>query len=57
MLCAYKTHKHPKVKAWLEDHPARFHPHFTPTSASWLNPIVTRVLDLHPRPTVGWLSG
>jgi len=29
-------HKHPKVKAWLEDHP-RFHLHFTPTSASWLN--------------------
>ena len=32
----YATHKHPKVKAWLEKHP-RFHIHFTPTSASWLN--------------------
>jgi transposase len=32
----YGTHKHPKVRAWLEDHP-RFHLHFTPTSASWLN--------------------
>ena len=32
----YATHKHPKVKAWLEKHP-RFHLHFTPTSASWLN--------------------
>lgn len=32
----YATHKHPKVKAWLEKHP-RFHMHFTPTSASWLN--------------------
>ena len=32
----YGTHKHPRVKAWLEDHP-RFHLHFTPTSASWLN--------------------
>jgi transposase len=32
----YATHKHPKVIAWLENHP-RFHVHFTPTSASWLN--------------------
>jgi len=32
----YATHKHLKVKAWLEMHP-RFHIHFTPTSASWLN--------------------
>ena len=32
----YGTHKHPKVKAWLAKHP-RFHLHFTPTSASWLN--------------------
>jgi len=32
----YATHKHPKVMAWLERHP-RFHLHFTPTSASWLN--------------------
>jgi transposase len=32
----YGTHTHPKVKAWLEKHP-RFHLHFTPTSASWLN--------------------
>ena len=32
----YATHKHPKVKAWLTRHP-RFHMHFTPTSASWLN--------------------
>ena len=32
----YATHKHPKVKAWLKKHP-RFHVHFTPTSASWLN--------------------
>lgn len=32
----YATHKHPKVRAWLEKHP-RFHMHFTPTSASWLN--------------------
>jgi len=34
----YATHKHDKVKAWLKRHP-RFHMHFTPTSASWLNQI------------------
>ena len=32
----YATHKTPAVKRWLEAHP-RFHLHFTPTSASWLN--------------------
>ena len=32
----YATHKHPKVKAWLEANP-RIHIHFTPTSGSWLN--------------------
>ncbi len=32
----YATHKHPNVEAWLARHP-RFHMHFTPTSASWLN--------------------
>ncbi|MDE2150421.1 MAG: IS630 family transposase [Gammaproteobacteria bacterium] len=32
----YATHKHPKVIEWLDRHP-RFHVHFTPTSASWLN--------------------
>jgi transposase len=32
----YATHKHPEVLAWLAKHP-RFHMHFTPTSASWLN--------------------
>lgn len=32
----YGTHKHPKVQQWLARHP-RFHLHFTPTSASWLN--------------------
>jgi transposase len=32
----YATHKHPKVKRWLERHP-RFHMHYTPTSSSWLN--------------------
>ena len=32
----YATHKHPSVNAWLEKNP-RFHMHFTPTSASWVN--------------------
>lgn len=32
----YGTHKHAKVRAWLEKHP-RFHVHFIPTSSSWLN--------------------
>ena len=32
----YATHKQPNVKAWLEKH-SRFHLHFTPTSASWVN--------------------
>jgi transposase len=36
VLDNYGTHKHPKVKAWLERHP-RFVPHFIPTSSSWLN--------------------
>jgi len=32
----YGTHKTPEVKKWMKKHP-RFHFHFTPTSASWLN--------------------
>ena len=32
----YATHKTPEVKTWLAKNP-RFHLHFTPTSASWLN--------------------
>ena len=34
----YGTHKTPAVKAWFARHP-RFHVHFTPTSASWLNQV------------------
>ena len=34
----YATHKHPKVRAWLERHP-RWVFHFTPTSASWINAV------------------
>ena len=36
ILDNYGTHKTPSVKAWFARHP-RFHLHFTPTSASWLN--------------------
>lgn len=32
----YSTHKTAEVRAWLDRRP-RFHIHFTPTSASWLN--------------------
>jgi len=34
----YGTHKTPRVRAWFARHP-RFHPHFTPTSASWINQV------------------
>ncbi|SRR5713101_3832109 len=34
----YATHKHPKIKRWLAAHP-RWHVHYTPTYASWLNQI------------------
>jgi len=34
----YATHKHPRVKAWIARHP-RFHIHYTPTYASWLNQV------------------
>lgn len=44
----YATHKHPKVKAWFEKHP-RFHVHFTPTSASWLNMVERFFRDLSER--------
>ncbi len=36
VLDNYGTHKHPRVKAWLQRHP-RFVTHFIPTSSSWLN--------------------
>ena len=41
----YATHKHPKVERWLKRH-KRFHVHFTPTSASWLNMIERFFRDL-----------
>ena len=36
ILDNYGTHTHPRVQRWLARRP-RFHLHFTPTSASWLN--------------------
>jgi transposase len=45
ILDNYATHKHPKVKAWISKHP-RFHLHFTPTSASWLNMVERFFRDL-----------
>ncbi len=41
----YATHNHPNVQAWLARHP-RFHVHFTPTSASWLNMVERFFRDL-----------
>ena len=38
ILDNYGTHKHPKVRQWLADHP-RWVFHFTPTSASWINAV------------------
>lgn len=38
VLDNYATHKAPPVRAWLARHP-RYHLHFTPTSASWLNQV------------------
>jgi transposase len=41
----YSTHKHQKVRRWLERHP-RFLLHFTPTSASWMNMVERFFRDL-----------
>ena len=41
----YSTHKHEKVQEWLARH-RRFHMHFTPTSASWLNMVERFFRDL-----------
>jgi transposase len=41
VLDNYATHKHPKLKEWLAKNP-RVMLHFTPTSCSWLNRLLTR---------------
>lgn len=45
VLDNYGTHKHPKVKSWFAAHP-RYHLHFTPTGASWLNQIERWFADI-----------
>jgi transposase len=45
ILDNYATHKHPKVRRWLQQRP-RFHLHFTPTSSSWLNLVERFFRDL-----------
>jgi transposase len=45
ILDNYATHKHPKVMRWMAARP-RFHLHFTPTSASWLNLVERFFRDL-----------
>jgi transposase len=41
----YSPHKHPDVQTWMKKH-KRFHIHFTPTSASWLNMVERFFRDL-----------
>lgn len=45
ILDNYATHTHPKVDAWFAAHP-RYHRHFVPTSASWLNLIERWFADI-----------
>ncbi len=40
ILDNYATHKHPKVRAWLDRH-QRWTFHYTPTSGSWLDAVET----------------
>jgi len=42
------THRTPAVRKWIESHP-RFHLHFTPTSASWLNAVESWFSQLENR--------
>src|SRR5690606_10971621 len=48
ILDNYATHKHPKVKAWLEKHP-RVHFPFVPTPSSWLNLVERLFCELTER--------
>ena len=38
VLDNYGLHKHPQVRTRFQEHP-RYHLHFTPTGASWLNQV------------------
>lgn len=44
----YSTHKAPIIKAWLAKRP-RYHVHFTPTYASWLNQVERWVAGLEAK--------
>ena len=44
----YATHKTPAIRNWLAKRP-RWHVHFTPTSASWLNQVERFFADLTTR--------
>lgn len=44
----YATHKHANVQAWMKRN-RRFHVHFTPTSASWLNMVERFFRDISER--------
>ena len=44
----YATHKHAKVASWIKRN-KRFHVHFTPTSASWLNMVERFFRDISER--------
>jgi transposase len=48
ILDNYATHKHEKVRRWLAAH-ERFHFHFVPTSASWLNMVERLFSELTTR--------
>lgn len=48
ILDNYATHKHEKVRRWLERHP-RVHFHFVPTGASWLNLVERLFSELDER--------
>jgi transposase len=48
VLDNYGTHKTPLIKRWLLRHP-RFHQHFTPTGASWINQVERFFADLTNR--------
>lgn len=48
ILDNYATHKHADVERWLARH-KRFHLHFTPTSASWLNQVERWFRDLEDK--------
>jgi transposase len=41
----YATHKTPAIRRWFARHP-RWHVHFTPTSASWINQVERFFADL-----------